>query len=89
MHSKLLSTLRQDWVVGQSDILIRDHVSDGIVTVTRDALDVAALVNGLAVFIPTQIGLEINWFAANFAGCFWERVTTHKRLLWTVTSSVS
>jgi hypothetical protein len=51
-------------------------------------LDVALLVYGLAVFISRQIDLQIYWLAAKYAGYFWERVTTHECLLWTVASSL-
>jgi hypothetical protein len=55
---------------------------------TREALDVALLVDGLAVFVGKQIRRQIYGLVAQYAGYFWERVTTHKCLLWTVTSSV-
>jgi hypothetical protein len=45
-------------------------------------------VYGLAVFISTQIDLQIYWPAAKYAGDFWERVTAHECLLWTVGSSL-
>jgi hypothetical protein len=55
---------------------------------TRDPLDAAVLVNGLAVFISEQIGNQINCIAAKCAGYFWEGAATHKCLLWRVKSSV-
>jgi hypothetical protein len=55
---------------------------------TRDVLDVAFLMDGPAVFVGIEIDREIDWLGANCAGYFWERVTTHKCLLWTVTSSL-
>ena len=54
----------------------------------RDPLDVALRVYGLAVLISRQIDLQIYWLAAKYAGYFWERVTSHECLLWTVTSSL-
>jgi hypothetical protein len=52
----------------------------------RDPVDVALRVYGLAVLISRQINLQIYWLAAKYAGCFWERVTTHEYLLETVAS---
>jgi hypothetical protein len=51
-------------------------------------LQIASLVNGFTVFVGTQVDCEIERLSANCARYFRERVTTHKFLLWTVTSSV-
>jgi hypothetical protein len=47
--------------------------------------DVAILMDGFTVFVGGQIDRKIDWLGANCAGYFWERVATHKCLLWTVT----
>jgi len=52
----------------------------------RDPVDVALCVYGLAVLISREIDFQIYWLAAKYAGYFWERVTTHERVLWTVAS---
>ena len=70
------------------DDLIGHHSGRLIVSGTCNVFDVAIIVDGFAVLIGRQIDREIDWLAANFTGYFWERVTTHKCLLWTVTSSV-
>jgi hypothetical protein len=51
-------------------------------------LHVAMLMHGLAVFVGNQISIQIDWLVANFARYFWDRVTTHKNPLRTVTGSV-
>jgi hypothetical protein len=43
----------------------------------RNALDVAIIMDGLTVLIGVQLHREIDWLAANFAGHFRERETTH------------
>lgn len=53
-----------------------------------DRIEVTLPVNGLAVFIGTEIDREIDWLIASCAGDFGERVTTHDCLLRTVTSRV-
>ena len=53
-----------------------------------DALHVALLVNGLAVFIATQIDPQVERLAADYARYLWKRVTTHKYLLRTATASI-
>jgi len=40
-------------------------------------LNVAILVNSLAVFVATQIGLQIYGLAAKNAGYPWDGLTTH------------
>jgi hypothetical protein len=40
-----------------------------------DALHVALLVNGLAVFIGTQIDPQVERLAADYARYLWKRVT--------------
>jgi hypothetical protein len=51
------------------------------------ALHLALLVNGLAVFIGTQIDPQVERLAAD-ARYLWKRVTPHKYFLWTATTSV-
>jgi hypothetical protein len=57
--------------------LIGHHSGRRIAAGTRDALDVTVLMDGLTVFVGRQIDREIDWLGANFAGYFWEWVTTH------------
>jgi hypothetical protein len=40
----------------------------------------------VTVFVGNQIDREIDWLAAKFTRYFRDRLTTHKCLLWTVTS---
>ena len=53
---------------------------------STNTFDVAILMHGLSVFVGVQIDAQIDRLAANVAWYCLERVTTHKCLLWTVTS---
>jgi hypothetical protein len=68
--------------------LIRSHGGIHLAAETRDVLDVAVLVHRLAVFVGRKINRQIYWFAAKVTGNVWDWVTTHKNLLWTVTSRI-
>jgi uncharacterized membrane protein len=50
-------------------------------SVAGNVLDVAILVDGLAVFIGGQIVLQIYWPAAKNAGHLWKGAAIHKGLL--------
>jgi hypothetical protein len=52
----------------------------------RDSPDVTLFVNALAVFVVRQIRVQVDGLAAQLAAYFWDRVTTHECLLWTVTN---
>jgi hypothetical protein len=54
--------------------LIDNRSARGLVC---NVLNVAILVNGLAVFVATQIGLQIYGLAAKNAGYPWDGLTTH------------
>jgi hypothetical protein len=58
--------------------LVSHHHSRRTVAGTHDTLDVAILMDRLAVFIGVQIDREIDWLSANCTGYFLERVTTHE-----------
>jgi hypothetical protein len=68
--------------------LIGHHGGRRIASSRRDVFEIALFVDGSAVFIGAQIDAQIDGLAADLAGYFWDWVTTHKCLLWTVTNNV-
>jgi hypothetical protein len=66
--------------------LISAHI--GRVLSVRDPVEVAVLMDSFTVFVGIQISRQIYWLVAKYTGNFWERLTTHEFLLWTVASSI-
>ena len=72
----------------QSADLIGNRGGRGIAPWARNPFHVTVLVDGLPVFVGSEIDRQIYGLAAKHAGYFWESMTSHSIPLWTVTNSL-